>query len=123
MGVRGRVDTDQIVDVEWAPQVDGVFEAGVRLLVDDRRGLLAHLATEIADAGANIEYLSMERPDGDRVVNIGVSIGINQPGVYGRIDIGNNDYGPPALVYPQPVIIAPPAVAAPVMLPADVTTI
>ena len=71
---KGRVDTDQIVDVEWAPQVDGVFEAGVRLLVDDRRGLLARLATEIADAGANIEYLSMERPDGDRVVNMFFSV-------------------------------------------------
>ncbi|HUK04663.1 MAG TPA: bifunctional (p)ppGpp synthetase/guanosine-3',5'-bis(diphosphate) 3'-pyrophosphohydrolase [Burkholderiales bacterium] len=71
---KGRVDTDQVVDVEWAPQVDGVFEAGVRLLVDDRRGLLAKLATEIADAGANIEYLSMERPDGDRVINMFFSV-------------------------------------------------
>ena len=71
---KGRVDTDQVVDVEWAPEVDGVFEAGVRLLVDDRRGLLARLATEIADAGANIEYLSMERPDGDRVVNMFFSV-------------------------------------------------
>ena len=34
-----------------------------------------------------------------------VSIGINQPGVYGRINIG--DVPPPALVYPQPVIITP----------------
>ncbi len=42
--------------------------------------------------------------------NVGVSIGINQPGVYGRIDIGNDRYGPPQLVYPQPVIIAQPAV-------------
>ena len=71
---KGRIDTDQVVDVEWAPEVDGVFEAGVRLLVDDRRGLLARLATEIADAGANIEYLSMERPDGDRVVNMFFSV-------------------------------------------------
>ena len=39
---------------------------------------------------------------------IGVSIGINQPGVYGRINIG--DVPPPALVYAQPVIIAPPQV-------------
>ena len=41
--------------------------------------------------------------------NVGVSIGINQPGVYGRVDIGN--YPPPAVVYPQPVIIAPTPVA------------
>jgi GTP pyrophosphokinase len=71
---KGRVDTDQVVDVEWAPEVTGVFEAGVRLLVDDQRGLLARLATEIADAGANIEYVSMERPDGDHVVNMFFSV-------------------------------------------------
>src|SRR3954469_2409668 len=41
--------------------------------------------------------------------SVGVSIGINQPGVYGRINIG--DVPRPALVLPQPVIIAPPRVA------------
>ena len=41
--------------------------------------------------------------------NVGVSIGVNQPGVYGRIDIGN--MAPPLVVYPQPVIYAPPRVA------------
>ena len=40
---------------------------------------------------------------------VGVSIGINQPGVYGRINIG--DVPQPALVYAQPVVIAPPPVA------------
>src|SRR5450432_3599186 len=65
---KSRVDSDQIVDVEWAPDVQGVFEAGIRLLVADERGLLAKLATEISDTGANIAYVSMERPDGDDVV-------------------------------------------------------
>ena len=37
--------------------------------------------------------------------SVGVSIGINQPGVYGRINIG--DVPQPALVLPQPVIITP----------------
>ena len=41
--------------------------------------------------------------------NIGVSIGINQPGVYGRINVGNVPQ--PALVYAQPVVFAPPRVA------------
>jgi hypothetical protein len=39
---------------------------------------------------------------------VGVSIGINQPGVYGRINIG---VPAPALVLPTPVIISPPRVA------------
>lgn len=41
--------------------------------------------------------------------NVGVSIGINQPGVYGRIDIGNMP--PPVVVYSQPVVVSPSPVA------------
>src|SRR5947207_11372335 len=41
--------------------------------------------------------------------NVGVSIGINQPGVYGRIDIGA--YPSPPLVLAQPVVVAPAPVA------------
>ena len=41
--------------------------------------------------------------------NVGVSIGINQPGVYGRVDIGN--YPQPRIVYQQPVIIVQSPVA------------
>ena len=40
--------------------------------------------------------------------SVGVSIGIHQPGVYGRINIG--DIPRPALVLPQPVIISQPRV-------------
>jgi len=38
-------------------------------------------------------------------VNVGVSVGIYQPGIYGRIDIGALPQ--PALVYAQPILIAP----------------
>lgn len=41
--------------------------------------------------------------------SVGVSIGINQPGVYGRINIGN--VPPPPVVYVQPVVIVPGPVA------------
>src|SRR5438477_4296229 len=71
---KSRVENDQIVDVEWAPKVEGVFEARIRILVDDQRGFMARLATAISDAGANIEYVSMERPDSDRVVNMFFSV-------------------------------------------------
>ena len=40
---------------------------------------------------------------GAAIAQTSVSIGINQPGVYGRITIG--DVPPPALILPQPVII------------------
>lgn len=44
-----------------------------------------------------------------QAADVGVSIGISQPGVYGRIDIGR--FPQPAVIVPQPVIIAPPPVA------------
>lgn len=40
---------------------------------------------------------------------VGVSIGIQQPGAYGRIDIGNAP--PPPVIYTQPVVIMPSRVA------------
>jgi hypothetical protein len=44
--------------------------------------------------------------------DIGVSVGISQPGFYGRIDIGSAGAAP-VLVYPQPVLIARPVVVPP----------
>jgi GTP pyrophosphokinase len=69
-----RVDADQLVDVEWAADVEGEFDAGIRLLVADRRGLLADIATAIADASANIDNVSMERPDGGEVLAMFFSV-------------------------------------------------
>ena len=45
---------------------------------------------------------------GSAVAQTSVSIGINQPGVYGRVQIG--DVPRPALWHPEPVIVAPPRV-------------
>jgi hypothetical protein len=36
---------------------------------------------------------------------VGVSIGVGQPGFYGRIDIGDYPYPPPVVIYPQPRIV------------------
>lgn len=41
---------------------------------------------------------------------VGVSIGVSQPGFYGRIDLGGIS-APPAVIYAQPVVIAPSPVA------------
>jgi hypothetical protein len=50
-------------------------------------------------------------PPASAGTSVGVSIGINQPGVYGRIDIGS--LPAPPVVYAQPVVIAPAPVAVP----------
>lgn len=41
--------------------------------------------------------------------DIGVSIGVNQPGLYGQINIGG--FPAPQVIYPQPVVIQPAPVA------------
>lgn len=41
-------------------------------------------------------------PSAQAATNVGVSVSVNQPGFYGRVDIGDQ---PPVLLYPQPVII------------------
>jgi GTP pyrophosphokinase len=69
-----RVDSGELIDVEWSPEVQGVFDAGVRVLVADRRGLLADLATSIGGADANIDTVSMERPDGGDVLAMFFSV-------------------------------------------------
>ena len=51
-----------------------------------------------------------------QATNVGVTVEISQPGVYGRVDIGR--LPPPAVIVPQPVIIAPQPVA--VVAPAPV---
>jgi GTP pyrophosphokinase len=69
-----RVEIGELVDVEWSSDVQGVFDAGVRVLVSDRRGLLADLATSIGNADANIDTVSMERPDGSEVLAMFFSV-------------------------------------------------
>ncbi len=41
--------------------------------------------------------------------NVGVSVSVNQPGVYGRIDIGQQQ---PPVIYQQPVVIQQPVYGA-----------
>ena len=43
--------------------------------------------------------------------DVGVSLSFSQPGVYGRVDIGQ--YPQPQVVAPQPVLVVPPPPAAP----------
>jgi hypothetical protein len=49
---------------------------------------------------------------GAAAADVGVSIQFSQPGVFGRVDIGQYQE-PPQVIVPQPVIIAPPPPAVP----------
>ena len=59
-------------------------------------------------AGAALMLAAFAAAPAVAETNIGVSVGIYQPGVYGRIDIGHQP--PPPVVYAQPVIVHRPAV-------------
>ena len=63
-------DHEQILDVEWARDVTGEFPVTIRAFVSDQRGVLARVATEIFEAGANIANVSLERAEGERAVNM-----------------------------------------------------
>ena len=80
-----RGDIEQLVDVEWARDVEGVFDAGIRILVADRRGLLADLATAIAEGEANIDNVSMERPDGGGLIAMFFSVQVGDRGHLARV--------------------------------------
>jgi len=55
-----RIEPEQWIDVEWDRQPSRLFQTAVRVTVTNQRGVLAKVASEIADAGSNIDAISME---------------------------------------------------------------
>ena len=60
-----RSERDSWVDVEWEPAIAGIFEASIRVVVKNVRGVLARIATGIAEAGSNIVNISMDDDSGE----------------------------------------------------------
>jgi RelA/SpoT family (p)ppGpp synthetase len=59
---------DKWLPVEWSPEVTGEFSASITAEVMDRRGVLARVATLIADQDSNIEHIEFE--DRDRMTSV-----------------------------------------------------
>ena len=55
-----RNEPEQWIDVEWDPNPSKLFQVAIKVTVANRRGMLAKVASEIADAGSNIDTISME---------------------------------------------------------------
>ena len=53
------------VDVEWEADITGMFEASIRVVVHNVRGVLARLAAGIAEADSNIVNISMDEDTGE----------------------------------------------------------
>ncbi|WP_303902825.1 bifunctional GTP diphosphokinase/guanosine-3',5'-bis pyrophosphate 3'-pyrophosphohydrolase [Thiohalomonas denitrificans] len=52
------------LDVEWENGVEGDFPVDIRIEVANQRGVLATLAANVAETGANIDNVSLEERDG-----------------------------------------------------------
>ncbi len=52
------------LDVQWADEVDGEFSTAIRLDAGNQRGMLATIASLIAEEGSNIEDVRSEERDG-----------------------------------------------------------
>jgi len=52
------------IEVEWQPDIEGEFPVELRVDMANRKGVLATVAASIAEAGANIENISMQNRDG-----------------------------------------------------------
>jgi len=50
----------QWIDVEWGRGLTRLFQASIKVMVANERGVLAKVASEIAEAGSNIDSISME---------------------------------------------------------------
>ena len=60
-----RNEPEQWIEVEWDRSTSRLFQAAIKVTVANQRGVLAKVASEIAEAGSNIDSISMEE---DRAV-------------------------------------------------------
>jgi RelA/SpoT family (p)ppGpp synthetase len=58
-----RRSADQGISLEWAPDVQGDFAVNLRVDVENRRGVLARVATAIAEMESNIDNVGVEEHD------------------------------------------------------------
>jgi guanosine-3',5'-bis(diphosphate) 3'-pyrophosphohydrolase len=52
-------EPEQWIDVEWDPRTTRLFQAAVNVTVENQRGVLAKVASEIAQGGSNIDSITM----------------------------------------------------------------
>ncbi len=55
---RGRSGSEQWLDVAWDKNINRPFDVNIKLLVANRRGVLAKVASAISEAEANIENIN-----------------------------------------------------------------
>ncbi len=61
---------EKLLDVEWDPETSKPFDVSIELTVANQRGVLAKVAAEIAEAGSNIDNVSMEKDESSAYTSI-----------------------------------------------------
>ncbi len=69
-----RLDPDKWLDVEWDPQGHRLYKVSLKLVVANRRGMLAKIASTIAEAESNIDNVSMEEADNSTYTNMNFTV-------------------------------------------------
>jgi guanosine-3',5'-bis(diphosphate) 3'-pyrophosphohydrolase len=65
-----RLDPDKWLDVEWEPESQRLYKTNLNLTVANQPGMLAKIASGIAEAGSNIDNVSVEEEDGSTYANL-----------------------------------------------------
>ncbi len=65
-----RLDPEKWLDVDWEPEDARLFKVNLKISVANEPGMLAKIASAIADAGSNIDHVSVDEADGSQYSNI-----------------------------------------------------
>ena len=61
---KSRTDPDRWLEVDWGADTERLFDVSIRVVAANQRGVLAKVAAAIADAGSNIDNVSMDEERG-----------------------------------------------------------
>ena len=67
-------ESQKWIDVEWEPEEGALFDVRIRVEVKNTRGVLAQVAAAIAEAGSNIEDVSMDASPERLFTSLGFTI-------------------------------------------------
>lgn len=69
-----KLDPDKWLDVEWDTDNKKLFKVNLRMVVANERGMLAKIASTIANADSNIDNVSVEESDGSQYSNVNFTV-------------------------------------------------
>ncbi len=75
---KNRKNKNNWLDVTWSPDINRLFEANIKMVVANQRGVLARVATGIAEAGSNIDNISMEGDGAHTTINFTLQVSNRQ---------------------------------------------